>query len=466
MNKRGRGAMRGCVVAAGVAAVLAAMPAQDARAQAAPESIDAEGGPASTTLVEQLRRGAKVGTMLRLSYFSRTKPDHNGPTAEATGLGGWLFGETGEYANTLSFGGALAYVAKITGPDGHGGNFILKDPDQEGYSVLGVAYAKLRAENHALMAGRLAPQYGWSLDGVYRFYNRFDGAFAGRRDVRAMIPLAFEGLSVQGKFAGETVRYYGGYLTAMKQINDDEFNDLAEAAFLPGDSDGMAYIGAQWKINPNVMLQGGHHQVDNLLNMTWADVDMVHRFDKSRYIRLDLQYLYQTDNGDKSLGDFSMNNIAAYLEGRWIPWFIPYAMIGRNSDEAELRSPYSLGPSYLVQRIGENAKAGEKTWILGSTFDFETLGMKGLVFDLSVGKRTDRHVNGNTSQPLADWTEVATDLIYTFGKEWGWAEGVRVRARWARVWEEGAQFANGVISDLDQYQSDVRFDFQWRVAFK
>jgi hypothetical protein len=83
-----------------------------------------------------------------------------------------------------------------------------------------------------------------------------------------------------------------------------------------------------------------------------------------------------------------------------------------------------------------------------------------------VGKRTDRHVNGNTSQPLADWTEVATDLIYTFGKEWGWAEGIRVRARWARVWEEGAQFANGVISDLDQDQSDVRFDFQWRVAFK
>ena len=448
-----------------VAVALAAVPAERAFAQGAPESIDYE-GPGSSSLIDSLRKGAAIGTMLRGSYFSRTKPNRNGPTAEAGGVGGWLFGETGEYANILSFGGALAYVAKVHGPEGHGGNFVLEDPDQSGYATLGVIFARLRAGDHALTAGRIAPQHGWSLDGVYRFYNRFDGAFTGRRDVRAMIPLAYEGGTVQGKFANDSVRYYGGYLTRMKQVNDPDFEDLAAGAFLPGDSSGMAYAGAQWKINPNMMLQGGYHAADNLLNMSWIDFDYVYRFDKDRYVRLDMQYLYQNDNGDANLGKFSMNNKAAYLEARPTPWFIPYGMIGRNSDGAELRSPYSLGPSYLVQRIGENAKAGEKTWILGSTFDFSTLGARGLVFDVSYGDRTDRHNNGNPAQPIADWRELATDLIYSFGKQWGWAEGIRVRARWARVWEDGAQFSNGAITNISQKQDDVRFDFQWRYVFK
>ena len=456
---------RATAIALGAAALIAALPAQRAFAQSAPESIDYE-GPGSSSLIDALRKGATVGTMLRGSYFSREKPNRNGPTAEAGAVGGWLFGETGEYANFLSFGAALAYVAKLHDPEGHGGNFILKDPDQEGYAVLGVAFARLRAGDHALTAGRISPQHAWSLDGIYRFYNRFDGAFTGRRDVRAMIPLAYEGGTVQGKFANDNVRYYGGYLTGMKQINETDFRNLAASAFLPGDSDGMLYGGAQWKINPNMMLQGGYHRADNLLDMSWVDFDYVFRFDKDRYVRLDMQYLYQKDNGDKNLGEFSMNNKALYLEARPLPWFVPYGIVGRNSHGEELRSPYSLGPSYLVQRIGENAKAGEKTWILGSTLDFSTLGVRGLAFDVSYGERTDRHVKNNQAQPLADWKELATDLIYTFGKEWGWAQGIRVRARWARVWEEGNQFSGGQISRIDQKMDDVRFDFQWRYVFK
>ena len=376
-----------------------------------------------------------------------------------------MFGETGEWANLLSFGGALAYVAKIHGPDGHGGNFILKDPDQEGYATVGVAFARLRFEDHALTAGRISPQYAWNLDGIYRFYNRLDGAFIGRRDVRAMVPLSYQGASVAGKFAEDTVRYYGGWVNKMKQINDTDFKQLAAAALLPGDSDGMWYGGAQWKINNNMLLQGGYSRADNLLDMGWVDFDVVHRFDKDTYLRLDVQYLYEKSNGSQNLGEFSMNNKAAYVEARFVPWFIPYGAYGSNSHGDELRSPFSIGPSYLVQRIGENAKAGEKTLILGSTFDFSTLGARGLAFDASYGWRTDRHVKNNKAQPLADWNELATDLIYTLGKEFGWANGIRMRARWARVWENGPQFSGGTITDLDQQHTDVRFDMQWRIVF-
>ncbi|HTP94784.1 MAG TPA: OprD family outer membrane porin, partial [Burkholderiales bacterium] len=324
--------------------------------------------------------------MLRFSQFSRSKPNDSGPAAEAAGLGGWLFGETGEYRNFLSFGGAIAYVAPVSAPDGHGGNFILKDPNQDGYSVVGVAFAKARYEDHSLTVGRISPQYSWSLDGVYRFYNRYDGAFVGRRDVRAMIPLAYEGASVQGKFASDTVRYYGGFMHSMKQINDTSFKNIAQAALLPGDSNGMPFGGAQWKITKDLMLQGGYQQAENILDMGWVDLDYVYRLDKDKYLRIDVQYLHQQPTGNNNLGAFSNSNRAAYFEARWWPAWIPYAAIGRNTDGDELRSPFSLGPSYLVQRIGENAKAGEHTWILGSTFDFAAFNLPGLAFDVSYGQ--------------------------------------------------------------------------------
>ena len=183
---------------------------------------------------------AKGGVMLRSSYFQRSKPNDAAPPAEAWGVGGWIWGETGELANIFSLGGAYYFVGEAYGPADGGGNFIL-DNDQSGYSVLGEAWGRLRFGDHALTIGRQALNYSWSLDGIYRTYNRYDGAFIGRRDVRTMVPLNFESATVAGKLAGGNVRYYGGYAWDMRQINSASFHDLAEAALLPGDSDGMIF---------------------------------------------------------------------------------------------------------------------------------------------------------------------------------------------------------------------------------
>jgi hypothetical protein len=145
---------------------------------------------------------------------------------------------------------------------------------------------------------------------------------------------------------------------------------------------------------------------------------------------------------------------------------VGYGMVGVTADDDEIRSPYSLGPSYLVQRIGENAKAGEKTWIVGALFDFASLGAPGLQFDVNYGQRRDRHMQRDSAKPIADWDELATDLIYVFPQSAGWAKGIRMRARWAKVWEEGDQFSNGLITRIDQTTTDLRLDFQWLVTFR
>jgi hypothetical protein len=464
MKQKKSRTLHAVLMAVAAVTLVVASPGRPALAQGEPAST-ASLKPPGNDVVDDLMSGAKAGAVLRTVSFSRSKPNNKGPSAEAIGAGGWLFGETGEIAQTLSFGGAVYGVAPVSGPAGHGGNFVLKDPNQDGYVMIGEAWGRLRFGDQAVTAGRVSPNLGWYLDGVYRF-NRNDSAFLGRRDFRAMLPLSYEAAIATGKLAQDTVRYYGGYVWEMRQVNQNTFKNLATGALIPGDSDGMAFAGGGWKINNDLMLQGAYHAVDNVMNIGWADLDYMFRIAKDKYVRFDVQYISQNSNGNSGLGNFSTSSAAAYVEGRWWPSWIPYGIVGRTGDGDNLRSPYSLGPSYLIQRVGENAWAGEHTWILGSTFDFATYGAPGLTFDVNYGQRTDRHLPGDTSKPLADWTEAATDLVYTFGKDAGLASGLRLRARWARVWEEGNQYSGGRITAISQQMTDIRFDVHWLIQFK
>ena len=86
---------------------------------------------------------AKAGVMLRSSYFERTKPIDTDPHPEAWGVGGWLWGETGELNQMFSLGGAYNFVGKAYSPADGGGSFILDDQNT-GYGVLGEAWGRLR----------------------------------------------------------------------------------------------------------------------------------------------------------------------------------------------------------------------------------------------------------------------------------------------------------------------------------
>ena len=172
----------------------------------------------------------------------------------------------------------------------------------------------------------------------------------------------------------------------MKQVNDTHFKDLAEAAFLPGDSDGMWYGGAQWKINNNMMLQGGYNRADNLLDMGWVDLDMVHRFDKDRYVRLDVQYLYETANGkqeSRRLLHEQQGRLSRSALGAVVHTVCRLRLEFAMATSCARRS--ASGRRTWCSASARTRRQGEKTWILGSTFDFSTLGARGLAFDVSYG---------------------------------------------------------------------------------
>ena len=214
----------------------------------------------------------------------------------------------------FSVGGAYYLVGALYGPK-DSGNTSLLEADQTGYSVLGEAWARLRYGDHSLTAGRQALAHGWSLDGIYRTGNRYDGAFIGKRDIRGMNPLNFETASVAGKLAGGTVRYYGGYAWQMRKLNGTGFEDLAAGASLPGESDGMFYAGGQWKTSQDTMLQGAYHSVQDQLDIGWVDFDYVHRLGNNRYLLLAPQFIHQPSNGHRYPARFTTTVATATLLG-------------------------------------------------------------------------------------------------------------------------------------------------------
>jgi hypothetical protein len=440
---------------------------------------------------------AKFGYQFRTTYFDRqSSGDSTGAGSfhqQAVGLGGWLYGNTGEIGKILSFGATYNFTIPLYGPSDNPYNYVLRDPGQDSVSVIGEANAKLRFGNHAIVLGRQSINNAWYMEDVVRYYNKLDQSMIGRRDVRAMQWLQYEAATVKGRFNNDTLRYYGGYVWNMRQINDNSFRNLYQAAYQTtvwpdsektGYSNGLAYAGVQWKPGKNTMLEGSYYVVQDMMNMTYVDFDHVFRLAEKNYVRLGVQFMNQSGNGANLVTagrDFNTNYWGAYVELRLLSWLVPYAMAGKTSDGEDIRSPFAIGPSYLVQRIGENSKAGERTWIIGGLFDFGPAGLKGLQFDINYGRRTDRHTviaaantdidklptglltNRNTetatsSLPATDWDELATDLIYTFAQD-GFFKNLRLRARYAKVWENGA----GLIGE--KTQNDLRFDIGLNIPF-
>lgn len=435
---------------------------------------------------------ARFGYQQRTAYFDRDISQTS--RARATGFGGWLYGQTGELADILSFGGTYNFTIPIYAPDilppsteASQYNYILRDPDQSVNSVLGEIYAKVRLGDHAGVFGRQTIRQAWYLPDIVRFYNKLDQSMIGPRDVRGMQNIHYEAATYQGRFMDDTLRAYTGYIWGARQINSNSFENVFAAQgqttcgslsnatpqtacpLVNGkepDSNGAAYVGVQFKPNNNMMVEGSYYNFNDMMNNVYVDFDYVFRMADKNYFRVGTQYMYQSGSGENFVSagqDFTTNYVGLYGELRLTPHVVPYAMVGWTGTGQQIRSPYSIGPSYLVQRIGENSRAGENTWIAGAIFDFGAFGAKGLTLDVNYGQRTDRRNDPQTNNgsSINDWNELATDLVYFLPDMAKYMKNFRVRARWAMV-EEPDALNNGTT---DKMTYDRRFDVHFLMPF-
>jgi hypothetical protein len=149
----------------------------------------------------------------RSYYFNREKPD--GTENEAWAFGGWLSYKSGWLLDTFGIGATFYGSASLYAPEDKDGTLLLQ-PGQEGYYVLGEAYAALRYQDYALLKG-------------YR--QLVDQSYINPQDNR-MTPNTFEGVTLGGKV--DVVQYLVGYLWKIKPRNSDTFISLADQAGATG----------------------------------------------------------------------------------------------------------------------------------------------------------------------------------------------------------------------------------------
>jgi hypothetical protein len=403
---------------AGVAAAsLLALAAGNAAAQEAP---DADSGQSSaeqgqTQLgesfeteedrrdrIREQRRQAfedtKFDVQVRSYTLDRDKYDDTDSYAWA--LGGSLGLKTGYFRDRFAFG-LTGYTSQpLDAPDDKDGTLLLA-PGQEGYTVLGEAYAQFRlADGINLDAGRK----GFDTD------------------------------------TGEW-RFGGGYFDEIKERNSDEFVPMSVDAGATVDR-GVYTAGANYR-KGGLSLGAIDYYSDDIINIFYTEARYALPLADKRELRFAAQYVDQQATGDELLKgtDFTGRQFGLKAELSLGPALLTAAYTGTD-DETSMQSPWSGYPGYTSVQVEDFNRAGEDALLLRAAYSFPKVpGLSGYVL----------WVNG--SDPDSP-TEYARDE-YDFNLQWspaaGALKGLMFRLRYAYIDQDDG-------SDLSDFRLMVYYD--------
>ena len=307
---------------------------------------------------------------LHLRSYLLDRDNTAGSDPAAWAGGGWIGYETDWISDVMKFG-LVGYTSQpLWAPDDRDGTLLLK-PGQEGYGVLGQAYAALKYEEQVLT--------------LYR--HLVNQPEVNPQDSR-MTPNTFEGVSLKGELG--PVGYYAGMLTAMKQRNSDEFIDIANAAGVNEDSD-MFLGGLEFSPIDELKARTSLYVVPDLLASSYSDAIWTAPVAEDTNLRVSGQFMYQSGIGDELLTGPDFDAWVFGIKGDVIYRGLTLtAGYTGNGSDGNWQAPYGSWPGYTSMIVKDYNRAGEQALLLGASYDFEELGAKGLVmtalaaFDLDV----------------------------------------------------------------------------------
>jgi hypothetical protein len=162
---------------------------------------------------------------LHLRTFYQNVEKSPGTYEEAWAGGGWLTVKSGWLWDTFSMGATGFTSQPLYAPADREGTLLLQ-PDGQGFTVLGEAWAKLKYEDHELTGNRQLVDLG--------YVNPYDGRMA---------PNTFEGAMLTGTIGW--LGYTAGYLTQIKLRNAETFISMSEAAGASRTNEGAALAGVR-----------------------------------------------------------------------------------------------------------------------------------------------------------------------------------------------------------------------------
>ena len=363
------------------------------------------------------------------------------PDPAAYALGGWIGYETAWIGDILKFG-VVGYTSQpLWAPEDRDGSLLLM-PGQEGYSVLGQAYAALKFEEQVLT--------------LYR--QTVNQPEVNLQDNR-MTPNTFEGGTLKGELG--PVGYYAGMLTAMKKRNADEFINIASAADADIYENSYMYLGGlEFSPIEDLKARTSLYVVPDLLASSYSDAVWTHGLTDDTKLKLSGQFMIQSGIGDE-LFDAEVGEVDAWVAG--IKGDFIYGGLTLtagytvNGEDNGWQAPYGSWPGYTSMIVEDFNRAEEQAVLVGATFDFASVGAEGLVFtalaafDLAVDDDLQE-------QQEYDFTADYRFTSLSESAEWDWLSPLWVRARYALVEKDEAP---GKSDQRDDFRIIVNYELQF-----
>lgn len=368
--------------------------------------------------------GATLTVRPRTYYLDRdreAKPDNLG-----WALGGAIEFRSGWVGDVLQVAGTVYTSQILHGPEAKDGTQLFKT-GPEPFTVLGEANATVRlGHDNAFRIGRQS----------------FDLPWLARQDVR-MAPNTFEA-AVVGRPAKTGFAYIAGYVDSIKRKNDDDFIPMSQAAGAVGSKKGLGLVGAQYTFKDGSLFTATNQTTFDVMNTLFVKAERSFPTGPGASIRLYAQYTDQRSVGAELIGPFATHLVSAKAELFWKNASVRLAASSAG-DQKGLQSPFGGAPNYLSIIVDNFDRAGEDAFMVGASYDFAGLGLKGLSAfgNISTGRTPD--VGPNASP---DETEYDLTVDYRFDQE-SRAKGLAIRLRAA--WIDQQEDDNG---------GDDLFDFR------
>jgi hypothetical protein len=360
------------------------------------------------------------------TYYMR-QDRTTGVLSEAWAMGGSLYYRSGWLKDLFAVEVEGFTSQPIHAPSDRGGTLLL-DFGQDGYTALEIANGKLRYKGIVLTG--------------YRQY--LDLPYLNKQDSR-MTPNTFESLTI-AKPDGE-LRFSTGYTWKIKRRNSDEFKSMTEAIGIDKDR-GLIHAGAVWDPSADFHVGVFSGAVPDVFAGIYTEFGLHHAFASEWETRLDGQFSYQGEIGDDLGGDvygdawnLGLRGAASY-EGA--VFRLGFSVTG---PEGSVAAPYGTNPTYVTLMQRSFNRPHEKAVLVSTSYDFSTLGIKGLSSILNFVAGFD----GESGSSRVDRQEL--DLTADYKIREGWFESFWLRVRGSWLHEEGTS------QDAYDVRVILRYDF-------
>jgi hypothetical protein len=366
----------------------------------------------------------RLNLQLRTLYFFQQNLDNS--YNEAWAGGGGLDYQSGWFCDRFAAGATLYTSQPLYAPDSRDGTKLLAT-GQEGYTVLGQLYGKLKLFDH----------------NEVRFYRQsYDSPYINKYD-SLMTPNTFEGYSVHGALGEEKTgpgfMYAAGYVPKIKERNSDEFVSMSKAAGANVER-GTVVAGGRFTYGDS-SIGAIEYFTPDILNIFYAEAKHVWKVTDDLGFYFSTQFSHQQSAGDNLLtgSTFYTYQVGFWGEVGYRNGILSFAYT-KNNDGADLRYPWSSYPGFTSVQIRYFNRANEQAFMIRASYDWKRFIPGLTTYALyTVGNGRKDPLAG---QSVPNENEIDVDIQYRITK--GIGDGLWLRLRYAHTTEEGGRTADQV----------------------